>query len=114
MNLDKLEQLASASIPGPWLYRAKSSSLCTPPPAGTAYTYGDFIIRLGGDDEDTPEQEATIEYIAAMDPDTAKKLIAVARAAAKVETIVSSDSVWINARHEALDALRAALKELDK
>jgi hypothetical protein len=46
----------SKHTPGPWLYRGKSDSVHRPPPAGTAYQYGDTIFRfhdeVGPSDED--------------------------------------------------------------
>ena len=30
--------------PGPWLFRGKSNSVYTAPPAGTVYTYGSIIF----------------------------------------------------------------------
>jgi hypothetical protein len=108
VNLGKLEEMAGKAQPGPWLYHAKSNHLYTSPPAGTAYTYGTCIVRLG-DDEDTLKQGATIEYITAASPDVVLQLIAVARAAKYVAYSNGFDAALPDKK----DALVRALKDLD-
>ncbi len=51
--------------PGPWLFRAKSDSVYTPPTPGTPYTYGDFIFAFS--DNDGPNDEDLALILAAPD-----------------------------------------------
>lgn len=63
------EALEAGPTPGPWLYRGKSNSFHKAPPEGTQYTYGDFILTVGSDDDEKPETQANIDYIAACAPE---------------------------------------------
>lgn len=71
------EALEAGPTPGPWLYRGKSNSFHKPPPEGTQYVYGDFILTVGSDyDDEKPETQANIDYIAACSPDSLRALLA--------------------------------------
>jgi len=63
-NARALLALRDDATPGPWLYRGKSNSLHRPPPAGTPYTYGDFVVTIGSDDNPN-ERWQDLDFLAA-------------------------------------------------
>jgi hypothetical protein len=66
-----LKAALAKATPGPWLYRCKSNTFHKPPPEGTQYTYGESILALSGDEDETPQQAADMEFLlAAADPNT--------------------------------------------
>jgi hypothetical protein len=69
LDLNKLEALAMEAAPGPW--RESMEAVWQ----GTPESYGKFIICDTGD-----APKGTLEYIAAVDPQTVMELIAEVRA----------------------------------
>lgn len=72
-DTDKLRAaLAACPHKGPWLHRAKSNGLFTPPPEGTQYSFGQYLTTLGDDEAADCE---IIDYIIAASPDRIARLL---------------------------------------
>jgi hypothetical protein len=116
-DLDELQRLAEGATPGPWEAYTDCPGECCwlirQPEQDEAFTEGVTWPETGKEDA---------AYIAAMSPDTAKKLIAVARAAEKAvatleeaQTYTASPSWSPSMTQECKDveaALRTALEDL--
>lgn len=87
----------SRHTPGPWLFRAKSDSVYTAPPAGTEYTYGSHIF--GFQDEACPS-DADLSLILAA-PDLLEVLEGVER--------LCSSSGYVGVNGQYLKVVRAAI-----
>jgi hypothetical protein len=93
MKLDELERLAKAATPGPWQVRKQQA-----------------IVRYS-DDETTfdivagAQADADLDYIAALSPDVALKLIAVVREVMGLDEADMRESMRCRDLYDALAAL---------
>ena len=87
IDLDKLELLATGAVPGPWQDEESGGGVFSSnehlPPKRAYGVYGDlpnFVCDLNDGEyheyRDIEEQKNTAAYIAAMNPETTKALIA--------------------------------------
>ncbi len=113
MNLDELEAVAKAATPGCWFWHEDGNMYADPPIEPTEWQeLGTAIVQtdMGHYGPEAPDRS----FVAAFNPETAIKLIAVARAArAYMQANLTDEDV--NASFQAATAaLRSALNELDK
>lgn len=117
MNLDQLEQIALAATPGPWMTPDHALSIHRQEAPCTAVA---FTMTKSGSCEN---HEANASHIAAFDPPTALKLLAVVRAAREAEAALAVGLDYTRLFHKfetddstsmskTLKALRAALQAL--
>lgn len=106
MNLTQLKQAAEAATPGPWM--AAGPSFGDPMPR-----WLDSVVQDDGSGTDSPidicrdAETSDAEFIAACDPQTILKLIAIARAA---RDYLATDAYSDKAREPSENALRQALE----
>ncbi len=64
-SLDKELAICAAATAGPWLFRGKSDAFHGPPPEGSGYTYGSFIMQLNYWDDSVTEcyRDEDVDFI---------------------------------------------------
>jgi len=107
MNINDLEKLAKEATPGPWTILAHSAIV--------SETNGEYIVTKAPGFKLPLEAPKNFEYMAAFNPATTLKLIAVVKAAQETEKkfMAIDDGFYTGLVPPEFAEVSAALRELD-